>query len=215
MAIAGYYAKPAGSEVYLLVELNGPGNAVWDEIDSTRRHMFAGYQPREMEERGLADIFANVRNYLYSRPDSLSQGKALHWKTSGGGGPTSKVRVMERLRDFTDNGMLKIRSMETLKEMRSVTREGDSIAAQGHSKDDRVMALALGIRCWEERVRRTMSVGQRTRERELAKVRLSPEDKYKMFTSFQFQKFLGAKEMIRERENKALRLAQRRFGIRR
>lgn len=212
LALAAYFAKEAGSEVYLLVELNGPGMAVWDEIDSTRRHINAGYQPREMEDKGLANIFFNVRNYLYSRPDSLSSGKALMWKTSLGGGPSGKVRIMERLRDFTDNGMLKIRSMETLQEMRSVTRDGDSIAAQGSNKDDRVMALGLGIRCWEERVRRTMSVGQRTREREWARLRLTPEDKYKMFTSYQFQKFLGEKNLLRAREARAVAASRRRFG---
>lgn len=212
LAIAAYYAKAPGSEVYLLVELNGPGMAVWDEIESTKRHINAGYQPREMDDKGLPNIFFNVRYYLYSRPDSLSAGKALMWKTSMSGGPSGKVRVMERLRDFTDNGMLKIRSKETLEEMRSVTREGDSIAAQGSNKDDRVMSLALGIRCWEERVRRTLSVTQRTREREWARLRLTPQDKYKMFTSYQFQQFLGEKKLLRQREQRALQASRRRFG---
>lgn len=212
LALSGWYAKPAGSEVYLIVELNGPGAAVWDEIDSTKRHINSGYQPQEMIDKGLPNIFANVRNYLYTRPDSMSSGKALMWKTTQGGGVTGKVRVMERLRDFTDNGMLKIRSMETLEEMRSVTRDGDSINAQGTNKDDRVMALGLGIRCWEERVRRSMSLSQRTREREMARLRLTPEDKYKMFTSYQFQAFLGEKKVIRQRELLALKASRRRFG---
>lgn len=211
LALAGYYAAVPGSEVYLIVELNGPGMAVWDEIDSTRRHLNAGYQPPE-QVKGLANVFANVRNYLYTRPDSLSSGKALQWKTSPGTGPAGKIRLMERLRDFTDNNMLKIRSIETLEEMRSVTREGDTIAAQGSKKDDRVMGLAMMVRCWEERVRRTLSVAQRTREREMAKLRLTPEDKYRMFTSFQFQQFLGAKKMLRDREQQALRASRRRYG---
>jgi hypothetical protein len=213
LALAGWYAKEQ-SDIYLIVELNGPGGAVWDEIVSTRQHINAGYQPQEMEDKGLSNIFWNVKNYVYSRPDSLSSGKALQWKTAGGAGPAGKVRLMERLRDFTDNGMFKIRSQETLEEMRSVTRDGDTIAAQGKNKDDRVMSCALGIRCWEERVRRTLSVSQRTRDRELAKLRLTPEDRYKMFTSYQFQQFLGEKKMIREREMRALKAHQRRFGRR-
>jgi len=213
MALAGWYAKEQ-SDIYLIVELNGPGAAVWDEITSTRQHINAGYQPQEMEDKGLANIFWNVKNYVFSRPDSLNAGKALQWKTSGGAGPSGKVRLMERLRDFTDNGMLKIRSQDSLEEMRSVTRDGDTIAAQGKNKDDRVMGLALGVRCWEERVRRTLSVSQRTRERELAKLRLTPEDRYKMFTSYQFQQFLGDKKVLREREARALRAHNRRFGRR-
>lgn len=213
LALAGWYSREQ-SDVYLIVELNGPGAAVWDEIDSTRKHINAGYQPQEMEDKGLANVFWNVKNYVFTRPDSLSAGKALQWKTSGGAGPSGKVRLMERLRDFTDNGMLKIRSQDSLEEMRSVTRDGDTIAAQGKNKDDRVMALALGVRCWEERVRRTLSVSQRTRERELAKLRLTPEDRYKMFTSYQFQQFLGDKKVLREREARALRDHNRRFGRR-
>lgn len=213
MALAGWYAKE-GAEIYLIVELNGPGAAVWDEIDSTRKHINAGYQPHEMEDRGLPNVFWNVKNYVYSRSDSMGSGKAWMWKTSPGGGMTGKVRIMERLRDFNDNGMLKVRSQDTIEEMRSVTREGDTIAAQGKNKDDRVMALGLGIRCWEERVRRTMSVQQRTREREMAKLRLTPEDRYKMFSSYQFQSFLGEKKMLRQREQQALRAHQRRFGRR-
>jgi hypothetical protein len=108
--------------------------------------------------------------------------------------------------------MLKIRSGEVIEEMNSVTRDGDTIAAQGTNKDDRVMALGLGIRCWEERVRRTLSLSQRTRERELARLRLTPEDKYKMFTSYQFQSFLGEKKVIRQREQMAIRASRRRFG---
>lgn len=210
MALAGWYAKE-GADIYLIVELNGPGAAVWDEIDSTRKHINAGYQPHEMEDRGLPNVFWNVKNYVYSRSDGMSQGKNWMWKTSPGGGMTGKVRIMERLRDFTDNGMLKIKSQDTLEEMRSVTREGDTIAAQGKNKDDRVMALGLGIRCWEERVRRTMSVQQRTREREMAKLRLTPEDRYKMFSSYQFQSFLGEKKILRDREARALRAHRRRF----
>lgn len=158
-----------------------------------------------------------VRCIQVDSPSSLflaGEGMIPTHNTSGGAGPAGKVRLMERLRDFTDNGMFKIRSLDTLEEMRSVTRDGDTIAAQGKNKDDRVMACALGIRCWEERVRRTLSVSQRTRERELAKLRLTPEDRYNMFTSYQFQQFLGEKKILREREMRALRAHNRRFGRR-
>jgi len=212
MALCGWYAKEPGSDVYLIVELNGPGGAVWDEIVSTRQHINSGYQPQEMADKGLQNVFFNVKNYLYTRPDSMTSGKTLQWKTTNSPGPSGKLRIWERLRDFVENGMLKVRSSATLEEMRSVTRDGDSIAAQGTKKDDRVMSLSLGIRCWEERVRRTMSLNQRTREREQARLRLTPEDKYKMFTSYQFQSFLGEKKVIRQREIAALKASRRRFG---
>lgn len=216
LCISGWYAGNT-SDVYLIVELNGPGGPVWDEIVATRQHiMSGGYQPAEIEARGLYKTFSNIKNYIYSRSDSMTAGKAWQWRTTAGGaGLTSKVRLMERLRDFTDNGMLKIRSQDTLEEMRSVTREGDTIKAQGRNKDDRVMGLGLGIRCWEERVRRMMTAGMRTRERELARRRLTPEDKYKMFNEFQFQAFLNGNKIVRHARERAQRQQLRARGYRR
>ena len=46
---------------------------------------------------------------------------------------TNEADWSERLRDFTENLMLRIRSGDALEEMRSVTREGDAIAAQGRN----------------------------------------------------------------------------------
>lgn len=216
LAIAGWYAGN-NSDVYLIVELNGPGAAVWDEIVSTRQHvMSGGYQPAEIEARGLFRTFSNIRNYTYTRPDAMTAGKAWQWKTTaGGGGMTGKVRVMERLRDFVDNEMLHIHSADTIDEMISVTREGDVIKAQGRHKDDRVMSLGLAIRCWEERVRRMMTAGMRTRERELARRRLTPEDKYKMFNEFQFQAFLQGNKLVRLNRERAQRQSLRARGFRR
>lgn len=211
LALAGWYAGE-NSDVYLIVELNGPGAAVWDEIVSTRQHiMTGGYQPDEIDRRGLFRTFSNIRNYIYTRSDSMSAGKAYQWKTTSGGGMTGKVRLMERLRDFIDNEMLHVRSEETIDEMISVTREGDTIKAQGRKKDDRVMGLGLGLRCWEERVRRTMTAGMRTRERELARRRLTPQDKYKMFSQYQFQAFLGEKKRLRDHQARLIRQETRRL----
>lgn len=213
LTIAGWYAGE-DSEVYLIVELNGPGSPVWDEIIATRHYiMTGGYQPEEIEKRGLAKIVGNIRNYIYSRNDSMSPGRALQWKTSPGGGPSGKVRLMERLRDFTDNAMLCIRSMALLEEARTVTREGDTIKAEGRAKDDRIMGVALALRCWEERVRKLMMSSQRTREREHAKLRLTPEDKYKMFTKHMvFDRFLGGKAYQRQLDDRTARAQRQRFG---
>src|SRR5262245_52693285 len=79
MAIAGWYAGEA-NEVYLIIEINGPGSSVWDEITYLRHHLTAGYQTAEVKERGLFLVHRNVRNYIYSRPDSLAAGKNYHWK---------------------------------------------------------------------------------------------------------------------------------------
>lgn len=197
-SLLGWY-----QECYLIVELNGPGEAVWQELQSLRRQLQNGYQPREVEERGLGQIFRNVKNYLYGRSDSMTPGRNYHWKTTG----NLKVSLMERLRDFTENLMLHVRSLETVEEMKWIVREGDSIAGDGAKKDDRVMALAMGVRCWEERVRRIMATTKRTRENEAAMRRLTIKDQIQMFNNHQLTNFFAVKAAGRRREASAMRRA--------
>ncbi len=204
LALAGWYAGNA-NEVYLIVELNGPGAAVWDEITYLKTHLPAGYQTKEVDAAGLRNVLGNVRSYVYTRPDSMTAGKSWQWKTNAGAGPSGKVRLMERLRDFVSNGMLRIRSMETLEEMRSVTREGDNIETRGRRKDDRVISAALAVRCWEERVRRGMSVNKRTREAEAAKKSMSIVDMASLYSKNQLESFFAQKRGQRARELSGLR----------
>jgi len=205
-SLLGWY-----KECYFILELNGPGESVWLELRDLKHQLNRGYQPQQVEERGLRDIFANVKNYLYGRADAMAPGKNYHWKTTG----RLKVSIMERLRDFAEHNHCIIRSMDTLEEMKSITREGDSIEAGGSKKDDRVMALAMGVRCWEERVRKQMSSLGRTRESEQAKRRLTIHEQASMFHTNQLQYFFAAKESQRKRAQiQSARDAWRR-GVRR
>lgn len=203
-SLLGWYAGEA-SECYLILELNGPGEAVWNELQSLKRQIANGYQPKEIEERGLRNIFTNVRNYVYSRSDAMSSGRNYQWRTT----PRLKVTLMERLRDFVSNKMLLIRSMETVEEMKSITREGDTIEAQGSKKDDRVMALAFAVRCWEERVRRFMVANRRTREHEETKRKLTIKDQIVMFQNSHLEQFFAVKQ--RARTNEALLASRQRW----
>lgn len=210
LAVAGWYAEQ-GADIYLIVELNGPGSAVWDEITYLKHHIAMGYQPRAIEERGLKNIFRNVKNYIYSRPDSLAAGKALQWKTTAGSGPSGKVRLMERCRDFFDNGMLHIRSWDTLDEMKKITRSGDTIGAEGKNKDDRVVSLALGIRCWEERVRRGLSSQQRTRANEAARKAASITDQSLLYSNHMLENFFSMQRAERRAQARVLSKARWRY----
>jgi hypothetical protein len=205
LALAGWYAGNS-NEVYLIIELNGPGAAVWDEITYLKTHLPSGYQQKEVEAAGLRSVMANVRSYVYSRPDSMTAGRAWMWKTNAGAGPSGKVRLMERMRDFVSNGMYRIRSMEMLEEMRSVTREGDNIETRGRRKDDRVISGALGVRCWEERVRRGMSVNKRTREAEAARKSMSIVDQAALYSKNHLDSFFAQK---RQSRNQAAALMRR------
>jgi hypothetical protein len=210
LAVAAWYAGTDG-ECYLIIELNGPGTAVWDEISHVRRHITSGgYQPKEIAERGLGNIFRNIRNFIYSRPDAMSPGKAWQWKTAPGVGPTGKVRLMERLRDFVSNDMLHIRSLDTCSEMQAVVREADTIESQGQDKDDRVVALALGVMCWQERVRRVLSAQQRTRESDRKMFSRTMDELSQSFQDYQFQNFLTIRKGQRDRvQSQAVRAGWR------
>jgi len=190
-SLLGWYGGDK-SEVYLILEINGPGDATWRELLSLKRQLQHNYLIKA-KEQGLQNIFQNARNYLYQRSDSMTPGSSWHWKTSG----PLKVAIMERLRDFTHNGMLWIRSLDTLEEMRSVTREGDSIEAQGVNKDDRVMAMAMGIRYWDEKIRTKLMATKRTRSFEEAKRRMTITDQYAMFNGSQLETFLAGKARVR------------------
>jgi hypothetical protein len=168
---------------------------------SLRQQLRFGYFGKAGEERGLARIQQNVRNYFYTRSDSMTPGHAAMWKTT----QQLKVAIFERLRDFTNNGMLRIRSQETLEECRTITRDGDSIEAQGSAKDDRVFSLALGVRCWDERARRGLITAKRTREYETARRRLSIIDQHQMFRDNLFQTFLNGQQTARRRALQAAR----------
>lgn len=205
-ALAGWYAGDR-SQVNLILELNGPGEAVWQEIMSLKRQLSTTRYMPKADEKGLSRIFYNVRNYIYARADSMTAGSNYHFKTNS----RLKVAVMERLRDFTTNGMLYLRSAELIEEMRTITREGDSIEAQGSKKDDRVMACGLAVRCWEERVRKAMIGQRKTRESEIARRRLTIRDKTNMYNDYMLTSFMAGKRMARTREQIAARKATWRY----
>jgi hypothetical protein len=126
----------------------------------------------------------------------MTTGTSYHWKTQ----TQLKVAIMERLRDFVTNGMMIVRSFATLEEMRRISREGDSIAAQGACKDDRVLALAMGVRCWDERVRKRLISERRTRAAEEAKKRMSIRDQATMYSNSMLERFFAGKAGARRRE---------------
>jgi hypothetical protein len=188
VALEAWYSAD-NSQIYRIVEINGPGDATWRELLSMKQKIATGYFTNQGFE-GLQDIQRNVRNYFYTRADTLHSGSALHLKTT----EMLKVSMMERLRDHIGTGMLHIRSHATIDEMRSITRDGDNIEAEGSKKDDRVTSLAFGVRMWDDRVRRMLMQGRRTREAEQAKRRRSLVDQVKLYNESQFQQFLALKQ---------------------
>lgn len=196
---------------YFILEINGPGEAVWQEYRSLPR-ILQGYNKKAAEERGLRNIFTNVRNYIYQRADSLGAGSVLQFKTQS----QTKVAIMERLRDFHSNGTLLIRSAAALEEMRTVTRSGDQIRAEGSTnKDDRAISLALGCRAWEEKLRNGLISQNRTKGAEIARRQLSGVGRYEIFTRNQLDAFFKKKRAEKTAEIRAMQRAMQRNAGRR
>jgi len=195
-SIAGWYKN-----VHVIIEINGPGEAVLSEYKSLKQLVTSGHMRAAASERGLRDIFTNVRDYMYARTDSHNAGTAMHWKTTA----QLKVTIMERLRDFTNDGTLELRSFEVLEEMKSIRREGDTIGAEGLNRDDRTYCLAMGIRAWEQSIRRGMSTQGRTKEYEDSIRRLSIKDQVGLFNKHALDSFLKGRQNERRKEMAILR----------
>src|SRR5208282_2843789 len=170
-AIMGWYGEGT-NQVFPIMELNGPGNAVFNSLKDLQTYLRIGHHMQQVQEKGLTDIFKNVQTYIYTRPDAMSAGHSWHWITNA----SRKVMIMEALRDYVSNGTFRIRSAELIKEMNSVSRDGDTIEAPGSKKDDKVVAAAMATQCWLEKVKTSLMASKRTREAEAAKKMLSIKD---------------------------------------
>ncbi len=182
----------------LLLELNGPGQAVLNAFRELEMMVRSGLLREAAEERGLKNIFDNVKHYMYSRQDSLTKNPtAFHFVTT----ERLKVTIMERFRDHFVLGSLQVRSMDLLREMEKITREEDSISGAGTANDDRVMAMAMAVRAWEDSEKRKLVTSQRTRVNEQKRKHFSPEDLQEMFGASIIQGFLQnqARDRLRAR----------------
>lgn len=196
-SLMGWYGA-GRAEIKYALELNGPGTAVFNELRALKHQIDAGYQHKEITERGLQDVFRNVRTYIYSRPDSLQGGMALHLKTT----QALKVTFMERLRDYITSKQVRVRSIELINEMRTIAREGDSIKAPGSMKDDRVLAAAFAIHCWELGPRKRLITQRLTRDAVAAQKRLSLVDQVALFNQNTLAAFFRQKRVVRAAQHK-------------
>jgi len=190
--LLGWYGQNR-AEIRYILELNGPGTAVFNELKNLRMKIDAARHQAIVQDKGIADIFRNVRTYIYTRPDSMGAGYNWHWVTNIG----RKVTVMERLRDFVANDKLHVRSLSAVDEMKTIAREGDSIKAPGKMKDDRVFALALAVHYWETKVMNGLIAQKRTREAEESRRRLSIVDQVALFNQNHLEDFFKTKKVGR------------------
>ena len=206
--IMAWYGNEPLTEIYYILEINGPGGAVLQELKSLKFQIENGYAP--MEEQGIKNIFRNVKQFIYARPDSLNGGgSAWHWKTSS----ALKVLIMEELRGFVANSQFRIRSHDLIEEMTTIARDGDTIEGEGSGEhDDRVMAAALAVHYWDTKIRRNLIIQRRTREAEAAKKLKSIVDQTALFNQNMMSAFMGQKQKSRLDQQRLAMKAAWRYG---
>lgn len=138
--LAGYYGL---TFLMPILEMNGPGQAVFDELEKVRRHA-SEIRPHD-ENYHIHNILSNMRHYFYRRMDNPGGGELLYqWKTTN----ELKTRAMNQMKNGIELGRMIPRSVPLLEEMHRIVNDGGSIGAEGRSKDDRVMGAALAYQAW-------------------------------------------------------------------
>lgn len=130
----------------LNLEVNGPGQAVINELRNLKRQasMLKGNQGRD-----LMDVLSHMQNYIWRRNDAMGTLSAsIGWVTT----TQTKERMLTYMKDYFERGMMAIYSGDTLEEMKTMIRDGGSIEASGRNKDDRVVAAALASAAFAEQV---------------------------------------------------------------
>lgn len=156
--LAGAYGDPnLQANVMMNLEINGPGQAVWQEIQSLKQRAFM-----MKDQSNLARLLINIQNYLYRRPDSTAGGFSYHTKTS----QNEKERYLNAMKDHHEFGTLVINSVECLNEMKNVVRDEGQIGVPGRGKDDRVIAEALAVIAWTDFVRTRLIQAGITKEKQ-------------------------------------------------
>lgn len=206
-SLMGWYGAGPRSEVRYILELNGPGEAVFTELRSLKFKLENTSLPT-IKEEGLRDLFRNVKTYIFNRQDSLSPGHNYHFTTA----TRLKLSLMERFRDFASTGLTRIRSLELIEEMKTIAREGDSIGAPGTKLDDRVMATALAVHCWEEKMRRALISNRRTREGEASRKNQSVVDQITLFNQNNLEAFFKTKQKRRLTDLQLMQQRAWRYG---
>jgi hypothetical protein len=173
LSLAGGYntgVDPATGQgpvnIMLNLEINGPGMAVWAEIQNMRRSVGteSGVEPR------LAAVCLNIQNYLYHRPDSTGGGFAYHFKTD----TNTKERMLSHFKDGFELGQILCYSEDLMHEMKKVQREDGAIEAPGRGKDDRVIAAGLCTIAWKDFFQLRLAATGVTRKKKDAKPATGP-----------------------------------------
>lgn len=153
----------------LNLEVNGPGQAVINEIRNLKRMASSMGGP---VGHGLLDVLGSMQNYIWRRNDTLGGiSNSIGYLTTS----STKERMLNYMKDYFEREMMGIYSMELLEEMKGIVRDNGFLGAPGRGKDDRVIATALASVAFAEQIQPRLIASRITREVSKAQEDFTPE----------------------------------------
>ena len=153
----------------LNLEVNGPGQAVINEIRNLKRMASAMGGPVGY---GLMDVLGSMQNYIWRRNDTLGGlSNSIGYLTTS----STKERMLNYMKDYFEREMMKVFSMDLLEEMKGIVRDNGFLGAPGRGKDDRVIAAALAAVAYAEQIQPRLIAAKITREVSEAQENFTPE----------------------------------------
>ena len=154
----------------LNLEVNGPGQAVINELRNLKRQAtsLGGAMGAE-----LMNVYGSMQNYIWRRNDTLGGvSNSIGWLTTA----ATKERMLTYMKDYFERNMMNIYDIDTIDEMKTVVRDGGSIEATGRNKDDRVIASALACAAFAEQVQPRLIAQKITRAISEVQENFTPEE---------------------------------------
>ena len=153
----------------LNLEVNGPGQAVINEMRNLKR-MAANMGTALGKD--LLDVYGSMQNYIWRRNDTMGGvSNSIGWLTTS----ATKERMLTYMKDYFEREMMNIYDMDTIEEMKTMTRQDGGIYASGRNKDDRVIAAALATAAFAEQVQPRMIAQKITRSISKLQEEFTPE----------------------------------------
>lgn len=142
--LAGLY-----DDVLLTLEMTGPGAVVFEELKQLRQKLS---QVTPGEDNDMRNCLRHMKNFLYTRADSLTGGMLLQWKSS----PELRTQLMFKFHDGIATNRCRLVSMQCIEEMRFLTVDGGYVGTPAGKQDDRVFGAALMYWGWDMRMRQKL-----------------------------------------------------------
>lgn len=185
--LGGFYGA---NESRVILEMNGPGKAVFQELQQVKRDLLT--MAPTPDNFDLRNCLNRMHHFFYQRVDSMGSGDMVYqWVMT----EDLKAMIMARFKDAFELGRLKIRSVPMIEEMRRIINDAGHISAEGAAKDDRVIAGAMAYEAYNRWMRQRLIGMRMTREHSADVEKNHGESQmHRIITGFLKRQNIGMKE---------------------